>query len=338
MEFLLGLGLSIIGLVLGALVATVTMRERADRSLHGAFEQERAALQGQADVLGEQLQGSENERNRLRAELRELRQVFERCRIALDGANEDRARLAERASRVEAMESEAARTSLRMHIGEEQIRRLKTNDGKQHEALRAARAQLAQLERAAAAQQARLDSVLHALREAAERRGVLEQQAGRVQELERQLRETQAAFEASQRRLLELRGSAARESGGLSAELMLLRESDQRLNGELAVVRGLQQASEAQVRDLLGELAAARRALALPLSALLADREATGSESLVCAGLRGVGQNLAQAQATLDHLQLRLRGPDPDPDPDTEPVQAGSGAAAARAPTDAGTG
>lgn len=125
------------GVAVGALIATVWFRVRAHDLLEAAVAHGREGLQIELATQVERLRALEAEALQARQDLLRARQDGEVLQRDLLAANQDRARLSERASRVATLEAQAKRAALQLRMSEQELRRLAASEAQKTEALRA---------------------------------------------------------------------------------------------------------------------------------------------------------------------------------------------------------
>lgn len=246
MDVYIGMVIAAAGLAVGAVLAAVFFRYRSEMVVDAAVSHARSGLEIELATQLERLHATEAELGAARQDVVHLSEAMEGWRKAADVASADKARLAERASRLPILEAQAARMTLQVRMGEEQLRRLAASEAHKDESLRSAQAQVQQLETAQGALQARLDAAVQALHRAGERRAVLEEQAARAHGMEQQLRQAQQRWSACQQELVDQRSAAEQERRRLNSELAAARDALERVRGELAAARALLLAADAQ--------------------------------------------------------------------------------------------
>ena len=129
--------------------------------LEAAVARGRAAPDAEVAALAERLRVLDAVMLQSRQELLRLQELAEARRGELETAGHDRARLAERASRVPALEAQVARLDLQLRIAHEEVQRLAASEAQKAQAL----ASLAEQMQQGANGEAHIDEVLRPIRQ-----------------------------------------------------------------------------------------------------------------------------------------------------------------------------
>ncbi|MFD0669753.1 hypothetical protein ACT80S_18690 [Ramlibacter sp. MAHUQ-53] len=115
---------AVAGLAVGALLAAVFLRVRLHDLLEAAVAHGRAGLDVEVATQAERLRLQDTELLQARQDLLRLQQAAERLHRELEACGDDRARFAERATRVPALEAQVARLELQLRMAHQEVVRL----------------------------------------------------------------------------------------------------------------------------------------------------------------------------------------------------------------------
>lgn len=202
------------GGALGSLVMWLWMRS----AIVAARVAGQAELQGQHSAALERVRGLEQERALLQRTYEELKQQAQIWRDQLDAARDDRAQLAERASRVPQVEAAAREAQEQRAAAQGEVTRLAVQVTERSEKLVAAEQRLAEADAAAGRLEAEVRALARELQEAKELRAGLEEKASRIPGLELQLRDARAAAEVAVKAEADARTQLAETRATLDSE------------------------------------------------------------------------------------------------------------------------
>lgn len=223
------------GLALGALVTWLWLR--------GAIVAARLAAgadaQGAQAAAHERVRGLEQEREQLQRQHDDLKRQAGSWRDQLDAARDERAQLAERASRVPALEEQARQAQEQRAAAQAEVTRLAVQVTERSQKLAAAEDRLREAQADAERLEAEVRTLARDLQLANELRAGLEEKSSRIPALEQQLRDAQAQAEAaaqaaSQARteLAQARATLESERSQTEAQIALLQQARTELSNQ----------------------------------------------------------------------------------------------------------
>ncbi|MGV3573398.1 MAG: DNA recombination protein RmuC [Ramlibacter sp.] len=223
------------GLLLGALLCWAWMRNAAAAARVALGAQ----MQGEQAAAQERIRGLEQERELLRAAHETLKLEATGWRDDLDLARDERAQLAERASRVPQLEHQAREAQEQRTALQAEVTRLAVQVTERTQKLEAAAERLRECEAAAEAVASEVRSLRSELQASREVRAGLEEKALRIAPLEAQLREavadaqaTAAAANQVRSELSEVRATLEAERSQSAQQLLLLQEARVELSNQ----------------------------------------------------------------------------------------------------------
>lgn len=153
-------------MAVGALVATIFFRVRAHAILEAAVGHGRAGLQSEIAAQAQVRQDLETQLLLTRQDSLRYARDAQGLRQKIDALVQDRARLAQRSSRLPELEAERTRLLLQLRMAQEELRRLATSEAEKaqalaflHEQMRGWTTDEARLERIVRPIQAELDAL-----------------------------------------------------------------------------------------------------------------------------------------------------------------------------------
>ena len=258
-----------LGVAVGASLVWLVGRGRMHAAVEAALARADASSQGELGQLRERVRAAEELKRADQTTNEELQRQVERLRNALDAERDETAKLTERASRVPVLEQDVLRFSAELRTLGADILRISSDASQKGQAVVSLSQQVSELEAVSLDLSGKLDQATEALAGVNERRAALEEQAGRIPGLERDLTTATAEADRLGEQLAGLRETAAAETARLVAE----REAHALARGELALEKSARAAADAEVGRLNGDLAELR-------TKLDAERE-SGTEKLV---------------------------------------------------------
>lgn len=143
-------------MAVGALLATIFFRVRAHDILEAAVGHGRAGLQDEIAAQAQVRQGLEAQLLLTRQDSLRFARDAQELRQKIDTLVQDRARLAQRSSRVPELEAERTRLLLQLRMAQEELRRLSASEAEKAQAL----ASLGEQVRSWSADEARFERVV----------------------------------------------------------------------------------------------------------------------------------------------------------------------------------
>lgn len=315
-EFLVP-GLVLAGVVIGALLTWLLSRGRITALVDAAVSRAEAVAQAELAQLRERVRTGEENQQKAQAAFSELKREADELQEELEAANEEAATLKERASQVPTLLLEKQNLATQLRGSQDESRRLSNDVSEKGESLRLLKERATELVQLNGEFEGKLQSALVALNTANERKATLEEQAGRLPALQRQLEDAQQHQETTNKQLTDLRESSGRDISRLTAEVAGEREAHGLVREELTREKAAREASEAEVVRLTGELTELRaraesdsEAAADKLATLLQARQELSDQfkSLASDILEEKSKRFAeQNQETLGQLLTPLR-------------------------------
>lgn len=254
MDLFAGSAILVVGLVIGAVIAWMLARSRNDMRVQAAVSQAQSASQVQVAQLEERLRATTEDLRLAREAREQLERQAKDTRDELDRVRDEQARLAERSSRVPALEAEILKLGEQVSTGAEQLRQVSTSEAQKQQLVASLTEQVSQLECESKEVTHKLGLTSTSLQEANERKAALEEQVSRIPELERRISETEELLSSANGQLTELRESSGRQNSKLSAELEAERQAAALVRDDLVDVKNARAAAEGEVTRLSDEL------------------------------------------------------------------------------------
>lgn len=254
MDLFAGSAILILGLVVGAVIAWLLVRNREGVRVQAAAAQAQSASQVQAAQLEERLRGMAEDLRIARDTREQLERQSNALRDELANVRDELARLSERSSRVPALEAEILKFGEQVRSGADELRLISTSEAQKQQLVASLTERVNQFESDNRELAHKLTLTSTSLQEAHERKAALEGQVSRIPELERKIAETGELLSSSNGQLTELRESSGRQNGKLSAELEAEKQAAALVRGELVDAKSARAAAESEVTRLTDEL------------------------------------------------------------------------------------
>lgn len=236
---MLSLVVLLVGLLLGIASTWFVLRSKID----AAVERGRGGAEVEIATNRERLRSLEDERRQLDVTLSKLQIDLEATRQALSVARNEIAQLAERASRLPAIEAELEKSHESERAANALVLRLTKSEAEKEQLLQTTTQRLEEVSAEQHHGERKLQAASTALNDANERLAGAEEKASRIPSLE----------QAIQRKDEDIATAAA--------ERERLKESVSRLSAELNAEREINQASALRTQEVTQQLAASARAL-----------------------------------------------------------------------------
>lgn len=306
-------GLVLLGLIAGALLTWFFSRGRSAALVQAALAQADAALQGELSQLRERVRAGAEARQTEQGAFEAFKSQADKWRNDLGDARDETAKQTERASRVPALQAEAANLTA-------EILRLSGDAAQKGQAVTSLTEETEQLEGENQALIGKLDDSTAALNLANERRAALEEQATRLTALEQKLAGAEDLVRQLTEKLTELREANGVEISRLRAEVGAERDAHSLVRGDLGKEKHAREMADADVSRLASELAEMRTrleseresateklALLLQAKEALTDQfKSLASDILEEKSKRFAEQNQATLGQLLDPLKTQL--------------------------------
>jgi DNA recombination protein RmuC len=204
-----------------------------------------AQVQGQQAAALERVRGLEQEREQSQKLHEALRLQAEGWRDALDAARDERAQLAERASRVPELEQRVRDAQQQVVASQAEVTRLSVDLAERTQKLAAAEDRARQADAAVESLQAEVRSLAAELQVTREARAGLEEKVTRISPLEAQLRAATASAETAaaeanvaRQELAQVRATLESERSQTAGQIALLQEARTELSNQFKALAG----------------------------------------------------------------------------------------------------
>lgn len=245
------LSAAIVGLLIGFFLCWLMLRSRSVVVADAAFEKGKAETQIELASAKERARSLEEDLRRIESQFSQLQAQANQQRDALDLVRDEKAQLAERASRVPTLEGQLQVCQTKAEQDQSEILRLSKLAAEKGQAFDSASARLTEVESDKAKLDSEHASTVKSLQEANERRATLESENSRIPGIESKLTETEVVLADAQRQAADLR----EDSGRIVAELKAERDALASAKFELQTERSDRERADAQVSKLTTELA-----------------------------------------------------------------------------------
>jgi len=324
-------GFLLLGLILGAVVATYLARSKRASEVEAAVAKAVISAQGELSELRERVRAGDESRRAEQSAAEAVRRQGETWRDELDRVRDEVASLTARVSRVPELEQEIEKRDQLARENTEALRRVSEEVGKKGQAVALLEARCHGLEAEKETLQRQLSLSNEALGNANERKAALEEQAARLEYAERALGGANAELDELKKQLAALREASSAEAARYDAEkaahtltrgeLAELKVSATSLNAELtqvgAALHELRESSSSQIARLTAELAAERESHTRAANELNISKAALTQKSAEAAHLtdeltelrtraKAEQESAAEKLALLDHAKTLL--------------------------------
>lgn len=216
-----------------------------------AFERGKAETQIELASAKERARSLEEDVRRIETQFSQLQAQANQQRDTLDLVRDEKAQLAERASRVPTLEGQLQESQAKAEQDQSEILRLSKLAAEKGQAFDSASARLTEVENGKAKLDEEHASTVKLLQEANERRATLDSENSRIPGIESKLNDSEAALTVIQRQAADLR----EESGRIVAELKAERDALASVKFEIQTEKADREKADAQVAKLTTELA-----------------------------------------------------------------------------------
>ncbi|MDB5761631.1 MAG: recombination protein RmuC [Herminiimonas sp.] len=266
----------------GALIGGAVTWKIQRGQIGAAIEKGRSDAQVELATSKERLRSTEEELRQCELNQEKVQQQANRWRDELDVAHNEKAQLAERASRVPALESDLAKADDLQQAAQREILRLATSEAEKTQLLQSTKARLTEIEIEQSDTRRLLDSMTTACNDVSEKYAAMEVKASRIAPLEQHLVEKESILAALNREMASLKEETGRLQAQLKAEQDTLAATDIRhgalqqksIDAEKSLLASRQQTADhgATIGRLEAELAAEKAALVTALEELAAEK------------------------------------------------------------------